>query len=204
MNRRELTFSVYVIEHETDGPVYVGQTIDVPTRRKSHWAKARNPRPGSLLIHWHMHSKGVDHFSFRVLGECGSQEAVDAAETRWIEELGTLFPGGANRHPGGRAGNRPMAETRARISAANRGRQLRGAGWHHGPETRRRMSEAQRGRPRATCGDRHGMARLTRAQVVEIRRLQGTGTAVAVARRYGVHRTTVSLIWLGKTWSRVA
>ena len=51
-------------------------------------------------------------------------------------------------------------------------------------------------------GERHPNARLTRAQVIEIRReakVEGTSRAW-VARRYGVSRSCIDRIILGETW----
>lgn len=53
-------------------------------------------------------------------------------------------------------------------------------------------------------GERHGMSKLTRTQVWEIRKrlVDGEGPA-AIARRFGVHQSTISYIKSGKLWRSV-
>ena len=54
-------------------------------------------------------------------------------------------------------------------------------------------------------GERIGTARLTSADVVDIKRLLGEGAAgTALAARYGVHKATINDIARGKTWRHVA
>ncbi len=49
-------------------------------------------------------------------------------------------------------------------------------------------------------GSRHSNARLTEADVREVRRLFGTMTHSAIAERFGVSRPTISMIASGATW----
>lgn len=52
-----------------------------------------------------------------------------------------------------------------------------------------------RNRRRARKGTRHGMAKLTEANVIEIRRLYGTGLFQRqIASRFGIHQMTISKI----------
>jgi hypothetical protein len=46
--------------------------------------------------------------------------------------------------------------------------------------------------------------KLTRDQVLEIRRLRGTATLSVLAARFGVDRNTISRIYSGEIWSSVA
>jgi hypothetical protein len=52
---------------------------------------------------------------------------------------------------------------------------------------------------RTARGEAHGMAKLTAAQVDEIRTLEGT-PAAEVAERFGVKRASIYAIWSGRTW----
>jgi|JI9StandDraft_1071089.scaffolds.fasta_scaffold189354_2 hypothetical protein len=51
-------------------------------------------------------------------------------------------------------------------------------------------------------GERHGLSRLTSVQVSGIRERYGAGgiSQRSLAREYGVHQTTISLIVRGKRW----
>jgi hypothetical protein len=54
------------------------------------------------------------------------------------------------------------------------------------------------------CGEECHSSKLTEAQVLEIKALKGTGlSGYAVACRYGVTQSHVSMIWLGKTWKHL-
>jgi hypothetical protein len=54
------------------------------------------------------------------------------------------------------------------------------------------------------CGEDCSSSKLTEAQVREIKALKGTGlSGYAVACRYGVTQSHVSMIWLGKTWKHL-
>lgn len=50
-------------------------------------------------------------------------------------------------------------------------------------------------------GERNGQAKLTEAQVAEVRRLYGQGVGPReLAERFGVHRQTIRLVIRGETW----
>jgi len=64
------------------------------------------------------------------------------------------------------------------------------------------MGKAAERRNFKLYGEAHPNARLTRAQVIEIRReakVEGTSRAW-LARRYGVSRSCVDRVVLGETW----
>jgi hypothetical protein len=50
-------------------------------------------------------------------------------------------------------------------------------------------------------GEQHGNAKLTAAQVAEIRALRGVTTQAAIAARYKIHQGTVSQILSGRRWT---
>ena len=70
-----------------------------------------------------------------------TQEALDAAEDAFIVSLNTMSPNGYNMRSGGKGGKH-SAETRAKMSDAQRGRSL-------SAETRAKIGDAQRGRPKS-------------------------------------------------------
>lgn len=49
-------------------------------------------------------------------------------------------------------------------------------------------------------GEKHGAAKLTEADVVQIRSMRGTRSLREIATQFGVSRSAVSLIHLGKNW----
>lgn len=50
-------------------------------------------------------------------------------------------------------------------------------------------------------GERHPMAKITEAEVTEIRALRGTATMVAIGERFGIGRSQVCRIQNGQRWS---
>lgn len=58
-------------------------------------------------------------------------------------------------------------------------------------------------RARLTARNRARSAKLTAAQVIEIRRRIGTATQTEIGRDYGVKQNTISLIARGETWRDV-
>ena len=195
MNDREL-LSVYVIEHKIEGPVYVGQTVNVVRRWRQHQSDARAAR--GLLICGLMRLQGLDNFRLRVLETCETPEQMNEAEKAWILRLGTKFPNGANKTDGGET-TWVSSDTRRRMSEAKKGKQPRGTGWHHSPETRRRMSKP---RPPHNQGQDHPGAKLSNAQRDEIVALRTSGmTQQVVADDFGIHRTRVSQLWSGADMS---
>lgn len=58
---------------------------------------------------------------------------------------------------------------------------------------------------RRLVGEEHWMARLTEAQVKEVRKLHSEGlTQVKIAAKMGVNQSTVQRILTGKSWAHVA
>ena len=52
-------------------------------------------------------------------------------------------------------------------------------------------------------GTENGRARLTEAQVIEIRRLKGVAGQAKLASRYGVAKSTIQWVQNGRNWSHV-
>ena len=57
--------------------------------------------------------------------------------------------------------------------------------------------------PPLHCGEQQHCAKLTESAVVEIRRLNGSVSAVAVGDRFGVGAQNVRLIWRRKSWRHI-
>ena len=52
------------------------------------------------------------------------------------------------------------------------------------------------------CGERDGNAKLTEADVTEVKRLLSEGwTQIEIGERFGVHRRTIGRIKLGQSWA---
>jgi group I intron endonuclease len=131
------TAGIYCITHTATGRQYVGQSNDCFERFKQH----STPKKNSTGIKGALMKYGVDAFSFVILEEC-SKEEQNERETWWIAELGTLSPGGFNLTGGGGAATVVSAETRVKISAAQKGKT-------HSPEHCEKIGAAHKGMTRS-------------------------------------------------------
>jgi group I intron endonuclease len=113
-----VTCGIYCLTHRASGKRYVGQAVDIERRLKSHRFTKSGHASAICAAVW---KYGWDAFEISVLQEC---ERVDlnAAEVRWIAELGSVAPTGYNLTSGGNQLFKVSEETRAKISAAQVGR----------------------------------------------------------------------------------
>lgn len=198
---------IYCLTNTINGKKYVGQTSgDVLRRVRNHFASRHAPSKTGMALHAAIAKYGREAFEVTVLETCDSQEALDAAEARWIAELNTICPSGYNMTEGGRRVPRSGIEKAAR---RNRGRP-------RSEETRRRCSLSQIGKvvpehtrekqraaayrrnldpaKRAPGGERAGHAKFTSEQVKQIRERIASGeiSQKALARELGVNQSIIS------------
>lgn len=137
---------IYLIINLINGKMYVGQT-----RQKLELRIGEHKRKGnknSLGIDGAIKKYGWENFKVEILEECPI-EMLNEREIFWIAELKTKVPNGYNLTDGGGGGygHSPSAETRAKISAANKGRPAPNKGKPCSEDTRRKISEANKGKP---------------------------------------------------------
>lgn len=131
----------------TDDPStvrYVGQTMDLKSRVKSHLQYAKNP---STPVHYWISAHPSETLSVYILEQLDSPEDLDEAEMRWIASLGTHVKNGT----GG-------------LNCDNGGKGLNSYGYRHSIATRQAISEKVRGEDAPN-------AVLSESDVLEIRRL---------------------------------
>lgn len=124
---------IYLVTHLASCQRYVGQSADLDRRLKEH-SKAH---PSSGLLCKAVKKHGWAAFEVSILEECVGDDALNAAEIRWIEFFDCVHPKGYNLMSGGMQGRVITDEVRARMSAAKKG-------IPKSPETRAKMSEAAR------------------------------------------------------------
>lgn len=146
---------IYVITNTANGKQYVGQTrCGVVERWRKHWSRSETNSGACPALAAAIRKYGKDAFTIDVIHELpldAPQQEIDAAEQTAIRERGTLSPNGYNLEEGGKGG-RPSAETRAKRSAALKGKPL-------SDEHRRKLSESQKGRKRTSTAEIAGYKR---------------------------------------------
>ena len=130
---------------------YIGQTLGDPqTRIRVHFRQE-----GSLRLANAIRKHGVDEFRYEILETDILADALSEREIYWIKHFNSVAPNGYNLTHGGEGGT-PSAETRAKISEANKGRLPSEAtleklsksltGKPKSTEHRRKISEANKGK----------------------------------------------------------
>lgn len=124
-----MTIIIYKHTNRVNGKAYIGQTVDMARREWFHRNTTHCP-----VFHAAIQKHGWDQFTTEVLLTCDTYEEANIHELRLIAEHQTLIPNGYNLREGGNNSS-PSPETRARMSAAARGRVV-------SEETKRKISEA--------------------------------------------------------------
>ncbi len=95
---------IYSIINKIDGQRYVGQTIDIERRRRTHFSKLRNNTHPNPLLQEAWNEWGEESFVFEFKGYCiKDQEELDALEKQEIKKYNS-YEKGYNRTPGGQGG----------------------------------------------------------------------------------------------------
>lgn len=127
---------VYLIFNKVNGKMYVGQTTKTIDERFSQHATCKTTLIGKAIQKY-----GRENFRCDILKRCASKVEMDAWEKFFIAALKTKIPLGYNLTDGGEGatGCPRSDETRAKISAANKGREV-------SDETRAKLSAANIGK----------------------------------------------------------
>jgi len=139
---------------------YVGQTWDYETRMCAY--KNKQAR-GQAALHAAIRKYGWENFTSVIIAQgIQTQSALDATEKAFIRLLNTIAPNGYNLMSGG-GGGKHHAETRAKLSAAQRGEKNHNFGKSPSAETRAKLSASKRGEKHPNFGKKHTAA--TRAKM---------------------------------------
>jgi group I intron endonuclease len=116
-----MNYYLYQYLHRDNGKQYIGVTMDLQRRTKSH-ASGHSVAPAFNNA---MKKYGIGAFVFRILAIFDNKDEAARIEQAAIKSFGTLSPNGYNLNggaPGTRYAGPPSEETRAKISAAATGR----------------------------------------------------------------------------------
>ena len=133
-NNDEIYGVIYVITHIASGKQYVGQTTNWTRRRRDYHSLRCKSQP-KLYAALNVHGPGA--FTFERVANALSPAELNRLECDYIRRYNTVIDG-YNCSTGGVSGKRGP-ETRAKVSAALRGRKL-------SPETRAKISAAHKGK----------------------------------------------------------
>lgn len=78
------TYCIYRIVCFPTGRVYVGQTIDVNRRKKTHFQLLKSGKHTNRKLQSSFNKWGQKHFFFEVLEYCVSQDTANEREKHWI------------------------------------------------------------------------------------------------------------------------
>ena len=150
---------VYAIKNTVTGRHYVGSSIDLARRRRTHFRQLRagNHKSVKLQNSWNKHGEAAFEFVVLELTSDG-ETAIRSAEQHWIDTFDAVA-GGYNIAPvAGNVGRTPKtAEHRARIGAAHKGRK-------NTPEAIARMQEAAKRRAKPAPFSAEHRAKLAAAK----------------------------------------
>ena len=107
----------YLIQHRETLRSYCGQSRDVLSRWRAHCSGGKKATGIGAAIR----DEGVDSFTFRVLEECDVSQ-LNEREVFWIAHYDCVEPHGYNRNSGGGAPTHVSDKTKAKISAAAKGK----------------------------------------------------------------------------------
>jgi group I intron endonuclease len=80
---------IYKITNIINNKSYIGQSINIQARWKSHRRAAKNPQ---YTLHKAMKEYGIDNFTFEIIELC-KLEQLNSLEQKWIQYFNTYYDG---------------------------------------------------------------------------------------------------------------
>ena len=128
---------IYKVTNLLNGKIYIGQTRQpLQTRWRQHGYKKSN----TVGLKGAIDKYGKDNFSLEVLLETDCKKVLNLKEVEYISHFGSLVPNGYNLTTGGEGGYIRSEETRAKLSAAGKGK-----GRPHTAESKAKLSLSHTG-----------------------------------------------------------
>lgn len=95
---------IYKFENKVNGKIYIGQSVDLERRYKSHKNNYKNPNCSSYenIFYKALRKYGFENFSYEILEEFEniSKEELNELEIKYIKEYNS-YENGYNMNPGG-------------------------------------------------------------------------------------------------------
>jgi len=184
---------VYKLVNKINEKMYVGSTTDLEKREKDHFRDLKANIHRNHKLQEGYDEFGKDAFTFIIIKIIEDENLLLPTEQYWIDFYESYTDDGYNiaSHAGNSIGVVASLETRNRQRQAKLGKKL-------SEENRESFCKARK------RGIEHPKAVLTEEQVYKIRELtkQGIG-GMAIARIYGIGKSTVYHIQKGETWKHL-
>jgi len=186
---------IYKITNLTNGKFYIGSSTRFDIRKNTHWCQLR----GGYHFNSHLQSSwnlyGEEVFKFEPIIICAIKDLF-FYEQRLIDGLKPAY----NKSPiaGSTTGRKASEETKKRISLAKKGV----------PHKNKRQKITFSSERRTGCarpGERHGGAKLTEADVQDIRKLLSTGSLYMseIAGKFSVTVACIGDIKYKRSWKHL-
>lgn len=134
---------VYTIKNTLNGKTYVGSSVDVERRFDEHRRELMKGHHHCIYLQRAWNKHGPDAFVFAMVEACPSDSLV-TMEQAWIDKVGEY---NTSPHAGTCLGVRHTSETKARMSAAKKGKPSAFKGRQHRPESISKLRAAKLGVP---------------------------------------------------------
>jgi group I intron endonuclease len=138
---------IYRVTCLATNKIYIGKTVSsLENRKREHVYAARDKRYNSAF-HAAIRKYGMENFVWEIVEKVLFAESLIAIERHYIKLYDCMAPNGYNLTAGGdgRVAGYPSLETKAKISAAHKGKKLT-------LEHRAKMSEAHKNQRRGFHG----------------------------------------------------
>lgn len=138
---------VYFIKNLVNDKVYVGSSIDIFRRWKTHQRDLLNNKHHSLKLQRSFNKYGIDSFQYCLAESATNQKLASNCEQKWIIKLDAVTNGYNNNPIANNVGLMPKSEEHKRkIGLAHLGRKL-------SQKSKDKISQAMLGRINGPCSE---------------------------------------------------
>lgn len=198
-----MAYFLYLLENMVNGKIYIGQTINPPSRysEHKHSAKKKENKP----LYNAINKYGLDKFMFTIFQVVDTELEADECEKYWIDLLqSNINEFGYNLDGGGRGKYKKVNTTKFNP---------RHTGYKHSEETRAQMSSSHKGEKKPEgwkvarknrIGEQAPNTKLTATDVLAIRQeVENGAKRKFLAQKYNVNKSTIDNIINRKSWGNV-